>query len=165
MDMGNPLPLLAVVELGEVVLRGWKLRLCAFVKLRGAFVGIWKLERLVWMRKNLGLWCAWKLGGCFWGYIKTSGWSFWVHGNLASLHIRNFRCAFAVCVKLRGFCAFGGTSGAFGGGIVSFGGRLVVVLLFRFYGNSVAFVGHRNLGFRVCLHIPLGWWGAFGMGA
>ena len=43
--------------------------------------------------------------------------------NLARLHMRNFRCAFAVCVKLRGFCALGGTSGALGGGIVSLGGR------------------------------------------
>ena len=29
-----------------------------------------------------------------------------------------------VCVELRGFCAFGGTSGAFGGGIVLLGGRV-----------------------------------------
>ena len=27
-----------------------------------------------------------------------------------------------VCVKLRGFCAFGGTWSAFGGGFMSFGG-------------------------------------------
>ena len=63
LHIGKPLPLFAVVELGEVVLRGWKPRLCTFVKLRGAFVGIWKLERLVWARKNLGLWRVWKLGG------------------------------------------------------------------------------------------------------
>ena len=78
-------------------------------------------------------------------------------GNLACLHIRNFRCAFVVCVKLRGFCAFGGTSGAFGGrigllggGFMSFGGRLVVVgghLLFRFSGNLVAFVVLSKLRF------------------
>ena len=55
MDMGKPFALFAVVELGKVVLHGWKHRLCAFVKLRGAFRGIWKLERLVWARKNLGL--------------------------------------------------------------------------------------------------------------
>ena len=60
-DMGKPLPLFAVVELGEVVLHGWKPRLWAFVKLRGTFRGLWKLERLVWARKTLGLWCVWKL--------------------------------------------------------------------------------------------------------
>ena len=57
----------AVVELGEVVLYGWKPRLLSFEGTKSAFRGIWKLERLVWMRKNLGLWCAWKLGGCFLG--------------------------------------------------------------------------------------------------
>ena len=45
-------------------------------------------------------------------------------GNLACLHIRNFRCAIAVCVKLRGLRAFGGTSRAFVGGFMSFGGRV-----------------------------------------
>ena len=44
-----------VWKLGEVVLRVWKPRLCAFVKLRGAFRGTWKLERLIWARKNLGV--------------------------------------------------------------------------------------------------------------
>ena len=67
-------------------------------------------------------------------------------GNLAFLHIRNFRCAFVLCVKLRGFCAFGGTSGAFGGRVWSFGGHL----LFRFSGNSVAF---RVLSGLLFLHL------------
>ena len=109
MDIGKPLPLFALVELGEVVLRGWKPRLWAFVKLRGAFRGIWKLERLVWARKNLGLWVVVKLGGCFSGYMETSGWSFCVCGNLACLHIRNFRCAFAVWGNFGGFRGYGGT--------------------------------------------------------
>ena len=71
--MGKPLPLFAVVELGEVVLRGWKPRLYAFVKLRGAFVGVWELERLILVRKNLGLWRGWKLRGVFRGMWKLRG--------------------------------------------------------------------------------------------
>lgn len=47
MDMGRPLPLLPWWKLGEVILRGWKPRLCAIAKLRGSFGGMWKLERLV----------------------------------------------------------------------------------------------------------------------
>ena len=47
MDMGKPWVWSGAWKLGEVVLRVWKPRLCAFVKLRGAFGGIWKLERLV----------------------------------------------------------------------------------------------------------------------
>lgn len=44
---GETFALIAVMELGEVVLHGWKPRFGALVKLRCAFVGIWKLERLV----------------------------------------------------------------------------------------------------------------------
>ena len=57
MDMGKPWVLSGALELfrlfrgiwklGEVVLRGWELRLCAMEKLRGCFGGMWKLERLV----------------------------------------------------------------------------------------------------------------------
>ena len=36
------------------------------------------------------------------------------------------------------------------------------MLLWNF---GVAFVGHRNFDFKIYLHIPLGWWGAFGMAA
>ena len=42
---------------------------------------------------------------------------------------------------------------------------VAVVLLFRFLGNSVAFVVLVELSFCICLHIPLGWWGAFGIAA
>lgn len=38
-------------------------------------------------------------------------------------------------------------------------------LLFRFSGNLEAFARHRNLDFKVCLHIPLWWSGAFGIAA
>ena len=132
------------------------------------------LERSFCMGGNLSFMALVELRGAFGRYgnlkgsfrrVKTSvcdvvgnfGVLYRVCGNLARLHIRNFRCAFAVCVKLRGFCAFGGTSGAFGGrigllggGFMSFGGRLVVVgghLLFRFSGNLVAFVVLSKLRF------------------
>ena len=69
--------------------------------------------------------------------------------------------------KLRGFCAFGGTWSAFGGGwarsvvascrsVVILGGSVVgcghsvVILLFRFSGNSVAF---RVLSGLLFLHL------------
>ena len=74
------------------------------------------------MGGNLGFFAFGELWGAF-GIGGNFGVAFCVCGNLASLHIRNFRCAFAVCVKLRGFCPFGGTSGAFGGGFMSFGVR------------------------------------------
>ena len=64
--------------------------------------------------------------------------AFCVRGNLDCLHKRNFRCAFVVCVKLRGFRGFGGTSGAFGGGFMSFGGRFVS------FGGRVWSLGGRS---------------------
>ena len=68
-------------------------------------------------------------------------------GNLACLHIRNFRCAFVVCVKLRGFCAFGGTSGAFGGGFMSLGGRVWSFFFSAFRGTRWLFWGIGTLIF------------------
>ena len=143
--------------------RGWELR--------GAFRGIWKLERLVWARKNLGLLVGWKLGECFgvygnFGVVVLGAWKL---GLLAHEKL-------SVCI--RGIAELRWLSWAwwnFGRvrwsywrvrwrfHVVRWSG--VVVFLFRISGNSVAFARHRNFDFKVCLHIPLGWWGAFGVGS
>ena len=45
--------------------------------------------------------------------------------------------------------------------------RWLVFLSFisAFRGTRWLLWWYWNLGFKICLHIPLGWWGAFGMGA
>ena len=94
---GETFALFAMVELGEVILHGWKPRLYAFVKLRGAFVGIWKLERLVWARKNLGLWRGWKRFGAFGDIWKLRGvvLRVWKLGTLA--HTKLSVCNRSLC--------------------------------------------------------------------
>ena len=57
------------------------------------------------------------------GRVKTSVCG--ARGNLARLHMRNFRCAFAVWWNFGGFRAYGGTWGAFGSCIVLLGGRFM----------------------------------------
>ena len=135
LDMGKPLPLFAVMELGEVVLHGWKPRLYAMVKLRGAFVGIWKLERIVWARKNLGLWRGWKRFGDLRDIWKLRGalLRVWKLGTLAHTKL-------SVCIRglvelwwLRGGC---GTWSAFGGGCMSLGGCIVMVVRWSFFFSA-----------------------------
>ena len=64
----------AVVELGEVVLHGWKPRLLSFEGTKSAFREIWELERLFCVRRNLG----------FYAFVELRG-GFCVRGNLGLL--------------------------------------------------------------------------------
>ena len=63
----------AVVELGEVVLHGWKPRLLSFEGTKSAFRGIWKLERLICVHRNLGVWRVVKLRSAFRDRWKLRG--------------------------------------------------------------------------------------------
>ena len=109
------------------------LSLC-FRETSGCFRGIWKLGRLIWARKNLCSWRVWKRFGAFREIWKLRGvvLRVWKLGTLAHEKL-------SVCI--RGLVELWWLSGwVWNLERVRWSG--VVVLLFRFSGNSVAFVVH-----------------------
>ena len=113
------------------------------------------------MRKNLGVWRGWKLGECFSGDMETSGCRFSSVETCHSCTLETFgvhsryvetSVAFVCLVELRARSVVGC-------------GRSVVIFFSAFRGTRWLLWCYRNFRFKVCLHIPLGWWGAFGNAA
>ena len=70
MNMGRPLPLFAVVELGKVILYGWKPRLLSFEETKSAFRGYRNLK---------GLFACVETSVC--GAVRNFGVLFGIGGN------------------------------------------------------------------------------------